>query len=583
MLTPHLKAGLKKMFGALFSFLQFSGKTVATIIYVIAATIFGFVFRMAASAFGFLGHWLANRFKQPLLEAFCFVITPFAHAIGALAHAHIKLKKSKGLGVKHTANTIGELGWNFILGLGRFLRKAFNYAAPAACVAFFVALIGHASGLQYTISVEYNGNDLGVISNEAEYSKAQAIVQEKITYTDNDTAIIEAPIFNVRMMRTDDVPVDTDSLSELMMNSSEVGVVDAYGLYINDSLVGVYNEEEVAKIQAALDARLAENYDPEAIVTEFEDKIDFVEGRYLETNLVSADFAVEYILGSTDVEAYYVVLSGDSVSLIADKLGYTTDALIAENSFLADGVHAGDIVTYHYKEANLPVLTTHYESYDQTIDTSVQYIYDNDVDEYCEILKQRGSDGYENVTALVTEKDGRESDRTIVSRYVIEEMVPRIYVVGTQPNSFIEEEGNDVIDYLGTCVWPVGGDGGYISSLYGYRSWDDSNHKGIDIAADRGTEIYAAADGVVSFAGTYSSYGKLVIIDHGNGYETYYAHQSSILVEDGDVVKKGDIIGEVGMTGSASGNHLHFELRRYDSRMNPFLCLGGAGDHAVWE
>ena len=119
-----------------------------------------------------------------------------------------------------------------------------------------------------------------------------------------------------------------------------------------------------------------------------------------------------------------MVLSGDSVSLIADKLGYTTDALIAENSFLADGVHAGDIVTYHYKEANLPVLTTHYESYDQTIDTTVQYIYDNDVDQYCEILKQRGSDGYENVTALVTEKDGRESDRTIVSRYVIEEMVP---------------------------------------------------------------------------------------------------------------------------------------------------------------
>lgn len=86
MLTPHLKAGLEKMFGALFNFLQFSGKTVATIIYAFAVTVFGFVFRMAASVFGFLGHWLVNKFKQPLLEALCFVLTPVAHAIGALAH-----------------------------------------------------------------------------------------------------------------------------------------------------------------------------------------------------------------------------------------------------------------------------------------------------------------------------------------------------------------------------------------------------------------------------------------------------------------------------------------------------------------
>ena len=230
----------------------------------------------------------------------------------------------------------------------------------------------------------------------------------------------------------------------------------------------------------------------------------------------------------------------------------------------------------------MSVVTTHYESYDRVIEVVDQFIYDDDIEQYCEELKQKGSAGYENVTALVTETDGVETSRQIVSSYNIEEMVPNIYIVGTAENESLEGDTH-VIDRLGTFVWPVGGDGGYVSSLYGYRSWDNSNHRAIDIAADRGTDIYAAADGVVTFAGTYSSYGKLVIIDHGGGYETYYAHQSSIDVEKGDVVQKGDVIGHVGMTGSASGNHLHFELRYNNDRIDPMLCLGGVGDHTVWE
>ena len=249
---------------------------------------------------------------------------------------------------------------------------------------------------------------------------------------------------------------------------------------------------------------------------------------------------------------------------------------------MSDGIRAGDIIAYRYSEPNMSVVTTNYESYDRVIEVVDQFIYDDDIEQYCEELKQKGSAGYENVTALVTETDGVETSRQIVSSYNIEEMVPNIYIVGTAENESLEGDTH-VIDRLGTFVWPVGGDGGYVSSLYGYRSWDNSNHRAIDIAADRGTDIYAAADGVVTFAGTYSSYGKLVIIDHGGGYETYYAHQSSIDVEKGDVVQKGDVIGHVGMTGSASGNHLHFELRYNNDRIDPMLCLGGVGDHNVWE
>ena len=96
-----------------------------------------------------------------------------------------------------------------------------------------------------------------------------------------------------------------------------------------------------------------------------------------------------------------------------------------------------------------------------------------------------------------------------------------------------------------------------------------SAHTGLDIAAPRGTKISAAASGTVVFAGTKGSFGKMVVISHGNGVQTYYAHCSSLLVSKGDTVKQGQAIAKVGKTGNATGNHLHFEVRVNGNYTNP--------------
>ncbi|SKA73572.1 Murein DD-endopeptidase MepM and murein hydrolase activator NlpD, contain LysM domain [Clostridium sp. USBA 49] len=108
---------------------------------------------------------------------------------------------------------------------------------------------------------------------------------------------------------------------------------------------------------------------------------------------------------------------------------------------------------------------------------------------------------------------------------------------------------------------------GSISSKFGER-WGKF-HKGIDIAASTGTNVYAFADGKVIFSGLQNSYGNLLIIDHGNGFKTYYAHNSKLLVSEGQVVEKGDHIAEVGSTGNSTGSHCHFEIRKNDSPVNP--------------
>jgi murein DD-endopeptidase MepM/ murein hydrolase activator NlpD len=108
---------------------------------------------------------------------------------------------------------------------------------------------------------------------------------------------------------------------------------------------------------------------------------------------------------------------------------------------------------------------------------------------------------------------------------------------------------------------------GKITSRFGSR-WGRM-HQGIDIAAPTGQNIYAAKGGKVVFSGWRGNYGKLVIIDHGDGLSTYYGHNSRNLVSKGDRVDKGEVIAKVGSTGRSTGPHVHFEVRINGQPVNP--------------
>lgn len=111
----------------------------------------------------------------------------------------------------------------------------------------------------------------------------------------------------------------------------------------------------------------------------------------------------------------------------------------------------------------------------------------------------------------------------------------------------------------GGWLWPVQGYT-YISSGYGYRTYDNSFHKGIDIPAPAGTPVRASKSGTVARANYSSSYGNVVVINHGGQYSTLYAHNTSLAVSYGQHVEQGQIIAYVGNTGDSDGNHCHFEL-----------------------
>jgi len=123
----------------------------------------------------------------------------------------------------------------------------------------------------------------------------------------------------------------------------------------------------------------------------------------------------------------------------------------------------------------------------------------------------------------------------------------------------------------GKYIWPLDLKYNRISSGFTKRTFNGVTefHKGIDIPANAGANIYAANAGTVVTATYHYSYGNYVIIDHGGGQATLYAHCSKILVKVGDKVKQGDVIAKVGTTGYSSGNHLHFEVRINGVAVNP--------------
>ncbi len=120
----------------------------------------------------------------------------------------------------------------------------------------------------------------------------------------------------------------------------------------------------------------------------------------------------------------------------------------------------------------------------------------------------------------------------------------------------------------GAFIWPARGT---LTSRYGWRY--RRQHEGIDLAAPRGTPIYAARDGVVEYSGWKGGYGRVVFIGHGGGVTTVYGHASKLLVQPGQRVKKGQLIALVGCTGYCTGPHLHFEVRVNGRSVNPLRYL----------
>lgn len=151
-----------------------------------------------------------------------------------------------------------------------------------------------------------------------------------------------------------------------------------------------------------------------------------------------------------------------------------------------------------------------------------------------------------------------------------------LYKIQMQKFAEFIESSKDFINSV-PSVWPIKDGGGHITSPFGYRRDPFSNtpkfHSGVDIAYWPGMQVMATADGVVVSAGWQGGYGRVIKIQHKYGFTSIYAHLMSIYVSEGQKVKKGQVIGTIGMSGRATGYHLHYEIRIGTEVVSPMPYL----------
>ena len=228
---------------------------------------------------------------------------------------------------------------------------------------------------------------------------------------------------------------------------------------------------------------------------------------------------------------------------------------------LVDGIYPAAAIT-PYRDLTaalraddlLQVKAVRYETVTRELPFETQTIEDAGLDFGKTETVQAGQNGSELVTSEITTVAGEVVSTRVVDVQLVQASVPEVIHRGTRLKS-------GMIGRLGTgsFLWPVPGYSGisrWASLPYG--------HRGVDITAPYGTPIYAADAGTVIAAQWHNhptmSWGYYVEIDHGNGYKTLYAHMSSFVVQAGQTVEKGQLIGYVGATGAATGPHCHFEM-----------------------
>ncbi|MBQ0078559.1 MAG: peptidoglycan DD-metalloendopeptidase family protein [Eubacterium sp.] len=447
-----------------------------------------------------------------------------------------------------------------------------NIITASAAIATVLVIL--ASGFNYCTAYEYsyNGTPLGIVKNKDDVLRITDLVQNALKEDTNMDVVIDAKddISFKRVSALGDVEIDTsDDVLKRLTYMSDFKV-SSYGIYVDGKKIGALRSStDVQSVLEDLKSFYIDKYTvrdgrnmkvKQAVVLE---KVEVKETNTKLNNIYSRDEMLSLLTTPRKKETVHTTVAGESLDDVAAEFNTTATALLKDNNNINadpdDELSAGTPIVIKQTAPAVTVKLTEEVTYDETIkfetkETKSKEMYKGDKE-----VTVEGKNGSREVTAEITTVNGKEIGREELISKVKQEPVTEEVTIGTAKRP------------------PTVGDGKFSHPLKdNYRQTTTFRmrwgrfHKGTDMACPTGTPVYAADGGTVIIARRQPSYGNLVVIDHQNGFTTKYAHNSKIVVKEGDKVYEGQKIAEVGSTGNSTGPHCHFEVRYNDVPQDPF-------------
>ena len=437
-----------------------------------------------------------------------------------------------------------------------FLTAALSLSAAA--------LLGHLYVPSCQVSV--NGEALGLVSSRQAVESAIHRVETRAgQILDHPYTLDQQMDYSFQVALRSDLTsisqVETylfDQIGEVMKTSV---------LTVGGQMMGAVDSE--AALTAMLDAIKAPYINENTVSARFAEPVAISREYTATSELKDVDTMRAALTANRMEQVDYIVQPGDTFSGIANSRGLRTEELLQLNPGVdINKLMVGQTLTISQAVPFLSVETVDHLTYDAPVAFEVEEVPSADLYQGDTKVLTPGVEGLATYDADVTFLNGVEQQRVINSMDVITQPTTQVVAVGTKERPLTMAKGS--------FIWPLYG---HISSSYGsrYIFGSYSFHSGLDITGSYGAPIVAADGGKVVFAGTgtgsYWSYGNYVLIDHENGLQTIYAHCSSLNVSTGDRVYQGQLIGRVGATGRATGNHCHFQVKQNGTTVSPYNYL----------
>lgn len=436
-----------------------------------------------------------------------------------------------------------------------------------AVVAGFLLLYGNFYLVQHRLAYAacYNGEEIAVAASRQRAEQTLAEVRRHLEHSLGQPVTLPGTlVFKPCSVSRISVTPQRELSATLERLPWQTGGVEV--LVDGHPVLTLANRELVRDVLEKLKLDYLKGLQGESVEqVRIKDRVSFKYRKVAVSRLVSESEALRRLKGEGTSAESYRVKEGDSLWSIARAHNLLVEDLLAANPGVTERLDIGQMIRVSTLKPLISVEMISKVVQVEPIPREVQVRLDRSLRRGSARVISEGSDGERQVVYRLVRVNGRLVSREAISSQVLKPPVSKVVAQGAGSRyTVVYARGSG----SGSLSWPVGGG---ITSSYGYRGGEF--HNGIDLGAGYGAAVHAAAGGRVVEAGWEGGYGRSVVINHGNGLSTRYAHLSQIDVHVGESVDRGEVIGNVGATGRATGPHLHFEVHSGGVAVNPLNYL----------